>query len=308
MKAERKAMNNELIPFSAGDISGTLSEADENTLLLKLWKLLKRQTEMYTMGDSSSVRIEVAQELLESINFCLDLYLKKSGNTRELLVSGDLNEIFALGIKEVEAEIERSKKLYHAAIVSAPDIDNLSFKDTLKNIGKFYRHYDYRYFARQAACDIDYQLCNAVEDSFEGIEYINEYLSRLIIENDFIRRFDKERVIALLSAYCSDYKGLLINLYSPVAENAIGKALIGESAAELGISEKERTGIIELFEKLSMTPAKSALIEAAEKVCAEMDIKDKASQSYLRKTAEGMYPRIEAALPSGNLSGIFLDF
>jgi len=301
-------MKNKIIVSAAGGLSGVLSDEDERTYQLKLWQLLKRQTEMYTMGDSSSVRVEIAQALLESIQFCLDLYLKKTGNSRTFLVTADLNEIFALGIKEVEEEVDLGRKLYHAVCLSSPGIENISFRDTIKSIGKFFKRYDYRYFAQTISCDIDYQLCHAVEDSFLGIEYINEYLRRVIIENDFIRRFDHDKAVSLLEKYCPDYRGLLINLYEPVAENAVGLALIKENVGGLCVSKKDLQRLSELFGKLSMTPAKHALREAAGRVCAELGIKDRASKSYLQKTAEGLYPRIEAALPSGSLGGIFLSF
>lgn len=300
-------MTNELILSSEGTLLGALSDEDERTLQLKLWRLLSRQTEMYTMGDSSSVRIETAQALLESIQFCLNLYLKKSGNTKELLVTSDLDELFALGIKAVEEQIETGKQLYHAACVTAPEIDNISYKDTLIGIGGFFKHYDYRYFAQTISCDFDYQLCHAVEDSYQGIEFINEYLRRIIIENDFVRHFDHDRAIRLLESHCSDYRGLLINIYEPLAANAIGLALLHENVGALCVAEADRLRLKGLFETMSETPAKKALKDAARRVCSDLEIRDKAEEKYLLKTAEELYPRIEAALPHGNLGGVFLS-
>jgi hypothetical protein len=76
-------------------------------------------------------------------------------------------------------------------------------------------------------CDIDYQLCRPVPEDLLGVEYVNEYLRRVVLENDFLRRFPKEPVIKLLENYCPDYRGLLINLYEPVATNALGSRSSG---------------------------------------------------------------------------------
>ena len=299
--------NDKLTPINGG-LSETLTKEDEERVQAKLWQLLKRRTELYTMGDSSSIRVETAQELLRSIDFCLSLYLKQSKNTKKLLVTADLEELFALGQKAIEEQLELGKRLYNRACLTAPEIENLSYRDTLRSIGGFWGRYDYRFFAHLIPCDIDYQLCNPVKESMLGIEYLNAYLGRIIIENDFIGRFEIKPIESLLNNYCSDYKGLLINLYAPVATNAVGLALLQGEVKALNITAEESRRLTELFSHLSLTPAKKALHEAALHVSSQLQISDPSSVRYLRKTAEELYPRIEAALPHGNLGGIFISF
>jgi len=299
--------NNELI-LSSGGHSEPLTEDDELLIQSKLWQLLARRTELYTMGDSSSVRIETAQELLQSINFCLEIYLKQSGKTKKLFVTADLEELFALGQKAIEKQIDLGKRLYNKACLTAPKIENISYMDTLRSIGGCFKRYDYRFFAHLIPCEIDYQLCHAVRESLQGIEYINQYLGRIIIENDFVRSFQKNRVESLLESYCSDYIGLLINIYEPIAANAVGLALLQEDVKELSITASDSERLTRFFEPLSATPAKIALNEAADRVCTELGISDPSSVRYLRKTTEELYPRIEAALGRGSLDGIFLGF
>ena len=301
-------MSNNELTISNGDISQVLTEEDEINIQAKLWQLLARRTELYTMGEHSSVRIETAQELLQSISFCLDVYLKQSGNTKKLLSTADLEELFNLGQKALEEQLNLGKRLYSKACLTAPEIENISYKDTLRSISGFFKQYDYRFFAHLIPCDIDYQLCHAVKESLQGVEYINQYLGRIIIENGFIKRFEKNVAERLLNSYCSDYKGLLINLYEPLATNAIGLALLQEESKKLNITVADNNRLISLFESLTVTPAKKALADAADRVCTEIGINDPSSVRYLRKTAEGIYPRIEAALLHGDLSGIFLNF
>ena len=299
--------NNELTNLNKS-ISETLTEEEEIFVQAKLWQLLARRTELYTMGEHSSVRIETAQELLQSISFCLNLYLKQSGSTKKLLATADPEELFRLGQIALEEQLELGKRLYSRACLTAPEIENISYKDTLRSIGGFFKKYDYRFFAHHIPCDIDYQLCHAVKESLQGVEYINQYLGRIIIENGFVRKFEKNVAENLLGSYCSDYKGLLINLYEPLAVNAIGLALLYESCKPLNITASESNQLLALFEPLTLTPAKKALRDAADRVCSELKISDPSSARYLSRTAEGLYPRIEAVLPRGDLGGIFLCF
>ena len=296
------------IVSSNGGLSETLSETEEQSIQAKLFALLARRTELYTMGEHSSVRIETAQELLQSVIFCLNLYLKQSGNKRKLLAQADLEELFKLGQGVIEERLELGKKLYRIACDSAPEIENTSYKDTLRNIGDFFKRYDYRFFAHLIPCDIDYQLCNPVQEGLQGVEYINQYLGRIIIENSFVSKFENSIVERLLNSYCSDYKGLVINIYAPLAANAVGLALLHEEVRSLCITEADGERLVKLFEPLSVTPAKKALGDAAERACAELKISDASSVRYLRKTAEELFPRIEAALPHGGLDGVFVPF
>jgi hypothetical protein len=82
------------------------------------------------------------------------------------------------------------KRLFITASLGLPAIENASLRDTMRGIRLFFRRYDLHFFAHQIPTVLDYQLSHAVPDSFLGIEYIVEYLRRLIIENDFLRRFE----------------------------------------------------------------------------------------------------------------------
>jgi len=291
----------------SGRSDGSLNEEEALRIQEKLWRLLVRRTTLYTMGDSSSVPVETAGELLSSICFTLNLYLKESGNSMKLLVSADLEELFALGVKETEKQIERGKQLWQAACINVPKIENISLRDTLRSIGEFFRRYDHRFFAHKIPCDIDYQLCRAVPDELFGIEYLNEYLSRLIIESDFLRRFDDRLVVRLLKSYCPDYKGLLINLYEPAAVNAVGLALAGGNVFSLDITDDDRARLTSLFEGFKEPMARKALTDSAEKLFSVLDIKNISARQYLAQTVTDLWPRIAAALPSGGLDGIFLS-
>ncbi len=285
----------DLMAFAGGESAeGNLTNMDMTGIQAGLWRLLAARTERYTMGDSSSVPVETAQELLTSICFTLGLYLKENGGSLQMLAESDLNELLGAGFKILEERLELGKRLWQAACLTAPEIENISCRDTLQGIGSFFRRYDYRFFAHQIPCDIDYQLSQPVPDTLLGIEYLNEYLRRILIENHFLRRFDRKLVIRLLTSFCPDYKGLLINLYEPAAVNALGLALIGGDPFLLDIDDAGRARLAALLTPLPERTVRSALKRAAEVLCRALDIRDAAAQHYLTRTAENLYPRIAA--------------
>ncbi|MGE4485925.1 MAG: DUF6179 domain-containing protein [Oscillospiraceae bacterium] len=291
-----------------GLFGSDLSQEEQSVIQLKLWRLLSRWTGLYTLGDSSSVRTETAQEILSSIWFLIRLYLKESAKPAKYLVAADVEEVLAQAIVIAEQKIGKGKELYKAACLSMPDVGNISLFDTLKGIGSFFKRYDCRFCAHQIPCDIDYQLCLPVPETLCGIEYITEYLRRLLIENNFIRHFKKEDVIGLLKVYCPDYKGLLINLYEPVLTNAAGLILIHKEASRLNITESEKSKILALLVCLTGKEVHALLSRAAEKLSDELEISSYDEREYMQQTALGLYPRIKAALTVKNIDGIFMSW
>lgn len=205
-------------------------------------RLLERRTAIYTMGDSSSVPKHVAVDLLRSVCFVLGIDPDEPTVPPELLTV-DLEAEFRRRLAEIGRKVELSKKLWQDACVSLPMIPNIALRDTLASIGDFPKSYDYRSMAHEIPCSIDYPLCHPVSESLVGVDYINEYLRRLLIEADFLQRFELESCERVLAASCRDHLGLLINLCEPIATNAIGLALIGEDPAGLDVSDEDRAEI-----------------------------------------------------------------
>lgn len=304
-------MENEVYPFlPMRNIPAPvfMSGEDQAAVHTKLWEFLGRCTARYTAGDSSSVPVETAQELLTSICFTLDVYFRSTKANPKLLVTEKLDVLFQAGLRIIEAKIEEGKQLWKIACISVPEIENISYTDTLRSIGVFFRRYDHHFLAHQIPCDIDYQLCRPVPEHYQGIEYVNEYLRCIITENGILRLFRRGLVVQLLERYCLDYKGILINLCEPVIVNATGLSLIRRFPLALQISEDNHLSIVKKFESLNESGARAALAEAAKHFYHTVGITDEFTKKYIISTSTDLYPRISAALPTGNLSGIFLTF
>ena len=71
-----------------------LDEADEAILQRSLYRLFEKRVMYATMGDSTSIRTETAEELLKSIIYALSLYLRVNGLPRRALIGRDIAEVF----------------------------------------------------------------------------------------------------------------------------------------------------------------------------------------------------------------------
>lgn len=191
-------------------------------------------------------------------------------------------------------------------------VDNISYRETILSIESFFRKYDIQFFAHDIPCNIDYQLCHDVPEELQGIKYINEYLRRFILENRFCSRFDSDIIIKLLEACCPDYRELLINIYEPVATNALGIALRYDNATysavtSLAVTEEDRRCLLDLFHQWDKRELVKNLRHAAAKVCNALHVSNASDLKYLEAAAESLCPRILAALPTQRLDGIFMS-
>ncbi|MBL4935590.1 hypothetical protein JK636_07435 [Clostridium sp. YIM B02515] len=291
-------------------IDKDICEEDRMLIEAKVWNILGKRTEKYTMGDSTSVPIEIAEELLNSICFSLDLELRGLMNVSEILIEEEIEDLLRASWRKIASLMEYGKKLLEAVKKSSPSIENISYNDTLNEIGEFFNKnkYDYRFFAHRINCSIDYQLSNPISEKLQGIEYINEYLKALLIENEFCICFDRENIIGILNSYCSDYKGLLINIFEPILTNAIGLDILGEDILTLDITTLQSKELLRIFRNLSKAEILTKLRNSAKRVCDTLGIADSDKIKYIQNTAANIYPRIELVLSTGNINNVFLSF
>jgi len=273
----------------------------------RFMRLLEHRTAIYTMGDSSSVPTHVAVDILRSVCFVLGIDPDDPTIPPELL-SADLEAEFRRKLGELERKVELTGQLWKDACASVPAIPNISLRDTLANIGNFPKAYDYRSMAHEIPVSIDYQLCHPVPEDLPGIDYINEYLRRLMIENDFLGRFESRTCERLLAASSPDYADLIINLYEPVAANAIGLALVGKDPRRLKVSDDARAEIARRLGAVGHAARERVLREAAAAACDSLGISDEAAREYLADYAAELLPRIEVVLPRQDLRGVFVAF
>jgi hypothetical protein len=269
-----------------------------------LGALLAERTALYTMNESTSVPEQTAQELLRSVCYTLGVDPSAGPEALLALAGADLHKRFARGTQTLQGKIKLGKKLWEAACVSLPEIRNRSLTDTLTSIGQGWDQYDYRYFAHEFPCDVDYQLCLPVPETRYGVDYVVEYLRRVLTENSFLRRFPAENCIRLLERSCGDYRGLLINLFEPAAVNAVGLALLDDDPRTLNVTREQQERLLMLLRPLSK-PELTALLSGGAAVLSDRMALSKEERRYLTAAAEELSPHIAAAAAAGDLSQRF---
>lgn len=263
--------------------------------------LLTERIARFTMGDSSSVRLETAEAMARSLQYCISLALQ----TPNAEACG-ARELYGAGLIKVRRLIKRAHMLLRQAETLRPPVENQSFRETLAALPNFFCRYDPEFLACEIPCDIDYPLCAPVPETLSGVDYMLEYLRRLNAESAFLRRFPAPLLALVCERYYGD-DGLLVNLYEPVAAAAVGRALAGKSVKNLLTDAEDRKRIAAALQSAGEDGAEALLIEAAEAACAELGVSGAFDRAYVTRAALSLLPRLQASAPEGGYEGIFVS-
>ena len=260
----------------------------------KLYALLTKRTAKYTLNDSTSLPVELAEELLNAVCYVLGFEADISEKNAAVWAEMDFDLRFSEGIRCIQKKMVLCRKLWRTAFKSLPRIENTSLADTMQSIKNFEDRYDYHFFAHQIPCDVDYQLCIPVPENVLGVDFLIEWLTRLIIENQLINSFDHNRSIEVLEQHSPDYKGLLINLYDPIAANALFKILSGGGVYALIVTEEERCAVAKLIQDKKNAESARLMEQAAKRLTEVLGIHSIRAREYLNQQAVNLIPRLKA--------------
>jgi len=156
-----------------------LTETEMGQFLEKLWCLLAKCIERYTMGDSTSVPVETAQELLASICFTLQFEMEVSKLSPRDLLGKEFTVVLKHGQAHLAEKLESVKGLWERVYTLAETRGTPGIMEALHYIKIFLRKYDLYFFAHQTPWDMELPLLGPAVEHLKGIFYVETYLTKL---------------------------------------------------------------------------------------------------------------------------------
>lgn len=261
-----------------------------------LYSLLSAQCKSFTGGQSSSLSVETVEALLSSICFSLSCFANKYGQNALLKIPP---EKALEGARDIlKKRIQLCKTLYLTLLRLPFQPDNVSYRDTVNGMENFFKKYDYYFFADQIPCDIDYQLCLPVSENLWGVEFLTEYIKRLICEGRFCGAFQRYEITALLANFGSRNDELLINVFTPVLSNALGRVLLGHDISTLEVTPDGIEKLFSMFAGLKYEEALPIVDKASKLLCSRVGFTGYNAE-YVTESARTLIPRICRCDPKG---------
>ena len=268
----------------------TLSAEDTLRAQESLWRIVRRQAMLYA-PESSSLPIETVTALTKSVLLTLN-----AAQNPAILLAPDLDALFWQGQRRLRQKAALAHVLWKWATAMQPPPKHCFLQDTLHSLRDFPARYDWRFFAQEIPCSIDYQLFLPVPETLVGVDYVLEWLRRLCIELDILSRFDAAAVHTVLSEFRPDYQTLCINLLELPLSHAIALAALGEDARLLPLSPPQRQRLKRLFLSQPPDSCQAFLSNTARSLCDTLNVTSPQTQRYVETFACTLMPRLKAAL------------
>jgi len=291
-----------------------LSDSEIEHIQIQSIQLLAKETDHYTNGESSSVKVETAQSLLQSIIYCIGIYLKSLPDIDlciDILKQKTLLELFKQGKNLIRIQFGCAKQLLTSIQKDSIVTDNIAYNDTVSDgLMLFFSKYDIDFGSHEIPASIDYPLSNDMNFSMAlvGIEYIYSYLQILSLENKFCKHFAAEDIDQLLRGYDDHYQDLLINIFELVLTNALGSILRNRDTLQLNIEPLDRQYLNQKLAKLSKDELDKILLDALTQLFLDLNISDKLLQKHMSTFVLTLSTKLKNALELERLESIFISF
>ncbi|MBY6796882.1 hypothetical protein HYH85_11525 [Clostridium botulinum] len=274
-------------------------------------ELLRVKLKYYTKDESSSVMVEVAEGILQCIDYTIGIYLKNFENIEliaEELKHTSLDDMLKIGQDLIKNKKLECKKLFNDIKANKLKVDNYFYNDTIDDgISPFFKEYDDFFAPHETPGSIDYQLYIDTMN-FIGIEYMYNYLYNLSLENEFCNKFDIGEINKLLKGYDKKCELLLINIFELVLINSLGLIICNKDLSSLNINNLDRKIIKNRLEKLSIDELKAELIKDT-KICLEvLEIKNTELMTYVKKGILNIALLINERIKLNKLETVFISF
>lgn len=285
-----------------------LSDNELERIQFDCLALLAKKTERYNMGDSSSIGVDKAQDLLSTIMFTVGVELKNYKNPDdgiEVLQRDGVDSIYKAGYKRIEGLVKQAKMLQSTIICNLFETKNVFYSSTVVDgINGFFKLYYPEFESREIHITADYPVYKRMEPLL-GIEFIGKYLEYIYYENEFCTKFSSEDVHHLLCGYDEKYESLLFNIYEQVLTSAIGCILTGGDLLRLERTPSSTKVLIALFQGKSRVEIQEVLTTALEELSEAMEISD-SLKHYLSGSLPKIAVSVENAVSLNTLDNVFI--
>ena len=272
-----------------------LSPEEQQRIMEQMYLLMGKQVQSYHkhrhMGSNSSVPVELAQELMESIEYTIGL-------VGGMQAHRNIGESLVLGQEILENKLSKAKSMLELVNGTAPQWQTECRWEALRYLRHYLEQYDHLHLAHKGPNDLFYPILISSPEGIQGIDSCLFYLNILWIEN---------QIMAGVPDYALDkfwdrlHVGTL-NQCEHLLINGIGKAILGTGLDPLIFEPEEHMQLIVAL----MRATEERLRDAAKLLCQWLNLKDENARMYVETVVPQLTVWIGDNVSNGNLNNWFL--
>ncbi len=270
--------------------------------------LLKEKIKKYCKGLSTSVTVEVGEQLLEAIYYTIDANFVNNfnmDNAIDLFKKNSIKDLYEEGERKLKDLFDETRDLYERVCENKYDTELIAYNDTLiEEFGKSFDVYDMDFNPQDIDISVDYPLIFGDLDQ-RGIYYVKNYLETIEIENMFCNCFDNRDVETLLDInakrYKLNYRDLLTNVFEIAINNTILSIIVDDDFEDFYIYSEE---INYLKNNLNQENVEQKVDEAVKKMVVSLNIENHDLLQYINLYKYRFIDQLKSALTENSLESM----
>ncbi len=247
-----------------------LSPEEQQKIMDQMYLLMGKQVQSYHkhrhMGNNSSVTVELAQELMESVTYTVSL-------VGGVYAHRNIGEALQLGQEILASRLSKAKSMLELVNGTAPRWQTECRWEALRYLRHYLDHYDQLHLAHQGPDDLFYPILISPPEGIQGIDCCIFYLNILWIENQIMAGVPE----ASLEQFWNRLPAATLNQCEHLLINGIGKALLGAGIDPLVFEPEEHMRLIVAL----MSTTEGKLKDSAQLLCQWLDLKDENARMYV---------------------------
>lgn len=247
-----------------------LSPEQQQKIMGQMYLLLGKQVRSYHkhrhMGNNSSVPVELAQDLMESIDYTIN----QAGG---LFAHPDVEAALQSGQEVLRGKLGRAQTLLDLVNATAPRWQTECRWEALRCLRQYLDTYDLRHLAHKGLEALFYPILIAPPAGVQGIDGCLFYLNILWAENRIMAGIPDDT----LDSFWDRLPPATLNQCEPLLLNGVGKTLIGARITPLAFSPEEHMRLIAAMAKAT----EDTLHSAMRLFCQRLNLRDEDAGRYV---------------------------
>lgn len=272
-----------------------LSPEEQQRVMSQMYLLMGKQVQSYHkhrhMGSNSSVPVELAQELMESIEYTIGL-------VGGVYAHRNIGEALVLGQEVLESKLSKAKSMLELVNGTAPQWQTECRWEALRYLRHYLEQYDHLHLAHKGPEDLFYPILISPPEGIQGIDSCIFYLNILWIENQIMAGVPEDS----LEQFWDRLPAATLNQCEHLLINGIGKALLRTGIDPLVFETGEHMQLIAVLLKAT----EERLMNAANLLCQWLGLIDENAKRYVFAIIPQLTMWIESNPNIGNLDSIFV--
>ena len=272
-----------------------LSPEEQQKIMGQMHLLMGKQVQSYYkhrhLGNNSSIPVELAQDLMESIEYTIN----QIGGYH---THSDIEEALRQGQRILEGRLSKAKSMLELVTGTAPVWQTECRWEALQYLQHYLNQYDHLHLAHKGPEDLFYPILISPPEGIQGIDNCLFYLNILWIENQIMAGVKEDA----LEEFWNRLPVGTLNQCEYLLINGIGKSLLGIGIDRLVFEPEEH---MELIVKLMMA-TEDKLMSAATLLCQWLNLKDENACMYMKAIVPQLTMWTGNNVCNCNLSNVFL--